>query len=142
MSGYPQTRVCFSCKGSGRSGHVGLDGTRYEYDCSTCIGTGDVTMSAAAAKLYDDHGFDDHEVRGCDQCGRHVLADEAADEQWHSGDDGLRCEPCDHALREAGALAAGIPIEVIRGETTLRKRFSRSYIDAQCGRTPRDIDEL
>jgi len=142
MRGYPQTRVCFSCKGSGRSGHVGLDGTRYEYDCSTCVGAGDVAMSTAAAKLYDDHGFDDREVRGCDQCGLHVLADEAEDADWHSGDDGVRCDQCHRALCEAGALGAGIPIEVIRGESKLTDFFSRSYIDAQCGRAPRELDEL
>jgi len=35
---------------------------------------------------------------------------------------------------EAGALDAGIPLSVIRGEAKLSDKFSKEYIDFKCNR--------
>ena len=46
---------------------------------------------------------------------------------------------CRQALEE-NALAAGIPLSVIRGEKTLRECFSQDYIDRMTNKT-KDHDE-
>lgn len=54
--------------------------------------------------------------------------------------DGDPCEgsPRTCASARQSALDAGIPLSVVRGETTLTDHFSRDYVDAQCGRETRD----
>lgn len=134
-------RTCPTCKGEGRDSHIGRDGETYEHKCCTCVGTGDIRMSAELTAIYDAGGFDDNEAWHCEECGIYELRDAAVD-SWHNDDDGTRCPECEDKLFIQGAMAAGIPLSVIRRESKLSDHFSRAYINEQCGHSPRDLDEL
>lgn len=68
------------------------------------------------------------EIARCDNCGTRDDVD-----NMHRDDSGVYCERCQREHEERGALDAGIPLSVIRGQTKLTDHFSREYIDAQCG---------